>query len=166
MWELPCRGAEADFPRLVDLLRTQRSSSRTVRTLFALRWKIGDVLRWDAHTNTLSLRDRLPADLRAAARPEFSSPFRSLYLLGREFAAETSNRTMHGVLHVGWVPAAGGDFRGQMAVLVRPNGPFGAAYMAAIRPFRHRIVYPATLRQLGETWRSRAAAAPPQELPV
>jgi hypothetical protein len=35
-----------------------------------------------------------------------------------------------------------------MAVLVKPNGLIGEAYMAAIRPFRHLIVYPAMMRQI------------------
>jgi hypothetical protein len=41
-----------------------------------------------------------------------------------------------------------------MAVLVRPNGRPGAAYMAAIKPFRHLIVYPSMLREIERTWRS------------
>ena len=49
---------------------------------------------------------------------------------------------MHGVMHIGWVPDGSGGYRGQMAVFVKPNGLFGTAYMAAIRPFRHLIVYP------------------------
>jgi hypothetical protein len=68
-------------------------------------------------------------------------------MLEDEWAAEVANRTMHGVLHLGWVLDRGG-YRGQMAVLVKPNGLLGAAYMRAIRPFRHLIIYPA--------WRRRA----------
>jgi hypothetical protein len=48
----------------------------------------------------------------------------------------------------------GDGYRGQMAVLVKPNGPAGRAYMAAILPFRHLIVYPAMLRDLGRRWRA------------
>ena len=33
-----------------------------------------------------------------------SLPFKSLYLLDDEWAAEIANRTMHGVMHLGWVP--------------------------------------------------------------
>lgn len=44
---------------------------------------------------------------------------------------------MHGVLHLGWVPDNAGRYRGQMAVLVKPTGLLGAAYMTVIRPFRH-----------------------------
>jgi hypothetical protein len=42
-----------------------------------------------------------------------------------------------------------GGYRGQLAVYVKPNGLLGTGYMAAIRPFRHLIVYPQMLRQIG-----------------
>jgi hypothetical protein len=105
-----------------------------------------------------SLRDRLPADLRDAPRgPDSDSlPFSSLYLLEDEWAAEIANRTMHGVMHVGWVPDGAGGYRGQMAVLVKPNGRLGTAYMAAIRPFRHLIVYPPLMRVIERQWRQNA----------
>jgi uncharacterized protein DUF2867 len=105
------------------------------------------------------LRDRLPVDLRDRPGPTFAVlPFSSLYLLDDEFAAEIANRTMHGVLFLGWVPDETGGYHGQMTVLVRPNGPVGNAYMAAIRPFRHLIVYPAAIRQIGRQW----ASSPPE----
>jgi hypothetical protein len=43
-----------------------------------------------------------------------------------------------------------------MAVLVKPNGLFGSVYMAAIRPFRHLIVYPPMLREVERHLRTRA----------
>jgi hypothetical protein len=96
-------------------------------------------------------------DRRAAPTgPYFAAlPFSSLYLLDDEWAAEIANRTMHGVMHLGWIPDETGGYRGQMAVLVKPNGLFGAGYMAVIRPFRHRIVYPTMLRQMERAWRPR-----------
>jgi hypothetical protein len=36
---------------------------------------------------------------------------------------------------------------------MKPNGLLGIAYMAAIKPFRHLIVYPAMMRQIGRNWR-------------
>jgi hypothetical protein len=42
-----------------------------------------------------------------------------------------------------------------MAVYVKPNGLLGNAYMAAIAPFRHLIVYPPMLREIGRNWRAR-----------
>src|SRR5918995_1857264 len=69
------------------------------------------------------------------------------------WAAEIVNRTVHGVMHIGWVPNQTGGYRGEMAVYVKPNGLLGACYMAAIRPFRHLIVYPPLMRQIDRDWR-------------
>jgi Protein of unknown function (DUF2867) len=44
-----------------------------------------------------------------------------------------------------------------MAVLVKPNGLFGAEYMAAIRPFRRHIVDPALIRSIGREWQAGAS---------
>jgi hypothetical protein len=165
VWALPTPGGSDDFPRLVDLatkLDPSESSSQAVRLLFAIRWKIGGLLGWDDPDEGIgprvpTLRDRLPAELRESPGPEFEAlPFSPLYLLDDEFAAEIANQTMQGVMHLGWVADGTGGYRGQMAVLVKPNGLIGNAYMAAIRPFRHLIVYPPMIREIGRTWRARA----------
>jgi len=172
VWALPTPGGPDDFPRLVQLMTSldpSRGSSRAARALFAIRWKLGELLGWDRPGAGLDaeapmLRDRLPEDLRDAPCPDFDAlPFTTLYLLDDEFAAEISNRTMHGVLHLGWVPDEAGGFRGQMTVLVKPNGTLGSAYMAAIRPFRHLIVYPAMLREAGRAWKARAGNPTPAQ---
>ena len=161
-WALPTPGGPDDFPRLVQQatsLDPSHSSFGVVRLLFAIRWKVGELLGWDADNAGLSsrvasLRDRLPADLRETTPPTLKgAPFTSLYLTHDEWAAEIANRTMHGVLHIGWVPD-GDRYRGQMAVLVKPNGLLGEAYMAAIKPFRHLIVYPAMMRAFERAWRT------------
>jgi hypothetical protein len=164
VWALPTPGGPGDFPRLVQAIASgdpSQGSSRAARALFAIRWKVGELLGWDdpdpgSGSSVSTLRARLPADLRdARSGPDCDAlPFTSLYLLDDEWAAEIANRTMHGVMHLGWVPDGTGGHRGQMAVLVKPNGPFGIAYMAAIRPFRHLIVYPSMMRQLGRSWGS------------
>jgi Protein of unknown function (DUF2867) len=168
VWKLPWRGGREDFPRLVELISSRdpaRGSSHAVRALFAIRWKLGELLRWDDPDAGLgsrvpTLRDRLPADLRETPAPDFDAlPFNSLYLCHDEFAAEIANRTMHGVMHIGWVPERTGEFHGQMAVLVKPNGLLGTAYMAAIRPFRRLIVYPAMTREWQRAWRRRSEEA-------
>ena len=169
VWELPEVGGPDDFPRLVQLIASSdpsESSSVAVRTLFAIRWKIGKLLGWDVPdagvgSRVPTLRDRLPVDLRDGPYgPEFDAlPFTSLYLLDDEWAAEIANRTMHGVMHIGRVPEQTGGFRAQMAVYVKPNGLLGAAYMAAIRPFRHLIVYPPMLQEIGRSWRAGARSA-------
>jgi hypothetical protein len=48
-----------------------------------------------------------------------------------------------------------------MAVLVKPNGLFGAAYMAVIKPFRYLWVYPALMRQIEREWRASADDSTP-----
>ena len=63
-------------------------------------------------------------------------------------------------MHIGWVPDGAGGYRGQMAVLVKPNGRFGHAYMAAIAPFRHLIVYPVLIPSIGRRWQASAKVAP------
>ena len=165
VWALPTPGGPDDFPLLVEGLAegdpAVQTPSRAARALWALRWKLGELLGWDDPDTGLgsrvpTLRDRLPDDLRDAPRPEFAAlPFSSLYLLEDEFAAEIANHTVHGVMHLGWVPDGTGGYRGQMAVLVKPNGLFGNVYMAAIRPFRHLIVYPPMMRELERQWRER-----------
>jgi hypothetical protein len=64
-------------------------------------------------------------------------------------------------MHVGWVPDGTGGHRGQMAVLVRPNGVLGVAYLAAIAPFQHLVVYPLMMRGIGRAWLETAAGARP-----
>jgi hypothetical protein len=164
VWALPTPGGPDDFLRLVELMASgspSQSSSRGARTLFAIRWKLGELLGWDAPDAGLgsrvrTLRERLPADLREApSGPDFDLlPFTPLYLLENEWAAEIANRTVHGVMHLGWVADPRGGYRGQMAVLVKPNGLLGGAYMTAIAPFRYLIVYPPMIRQIGRAWRA------------
>jgi uncharacterized protein DUF2867 len=171
VWALPTPGGPDDFPPLVQQFVSadpSQSLPGAARTLWALRSKIGELFGWDDEGDGLgsrvpTLRDRLPPDLLdAPPGPEFDYlPFTSLYLAGDEWAAEAANRTMHGVLHIGWVPDGSGGYRGQMAILVKPNGVFGTAYMAAIRPFRHLIVYPPLMRIIERQWRARAGGPTP-----
>lgn len=171
VWALLVPGGPDDFARLVRLIASggggsTLSASPVVRTLFAIRWKLGAVLGWDKPDAGIgarvpTLRDRLPADLRDAPRgPDGAGPFRSVYLTDDEWVAETANRTVHAVRHIGWVPDQDGGYRGQMAVLVKPNGPLGKAYLAGIAPFRHLLVYPPLLRAIGRRWQTRAADEP------
>jgi Protein of unknown function (DUF2867) len=171
VWALPAPGGPDDFPRLLQRMASSdpsHSSSGAVRALFAIRWKLGELLGWDdpdggVGSRVPTLRDRLPADLREApSGPEFDAlPFAPLYLLEDEWAAEIANRTMHGVMHIGWVPDATGGYHAQMAVYVKPNGLLGNAYMAAIRPFRHLIVYPAMMREIERKWRAGSGVPAP-----
>lgn len=183
VWALPVHGGAEDFKELVELMASSdpaHAESFPTRVLWSVRDRLGGVLdlgrvsapidsgRDDAAgrlpipgDDETSLTSRLPDDLRnTAADLHFNSlPFAPLYRSDDEFAAELSNRTVHGVMHLAWVDQGEGRYQGQMAVYVKPRGPFGKGYMALIKPFRHWIVYPALMRQTERAWNSRSSRA-------
>jgi hypothetical protein len=164
VWALPGDFGPDDFRRLVQQFASfdpSQSASFAVRALFVIRLKLGELLGWDDADAGLgsrvpTLRDRVPADLRdGPSGPESDTlPFSSLYLTEDEWAAEIANRTVHAIIHIGRIANETGGFCAQLAVYVKPNGLLGTGYMAAIRPFRYLIVYPAIMREMGR--RSRA----------
>ncbi|MDQ3968087.1 MAG: DUF2867 domain-containing protein [Thermoproteota archaeon] len=178
VWELPTPGGPDDLARLVQQFASQDDNELSVvpRALFAIRWKLGKLFGWDKSDSGIgervhSLRERLPTDLLEAprgpdlravpGRVELEGPpvFSSIYQTRDEWAAEMSNKTVHSVMHIGWVPDDSGGYHAQMAVLVKPNGWFGKAYMAAIKPFRYAFVYPLLLRSIGRQWSLTARRA-------
>ncbi|MFF8506006.1 DUF2867 domain-containing protein [Streptomyces anulatus] len=167
VWALPTPGGPDDLRHLVDQMANGKDGpdggNRVGRFLFAVRWKLGALLGWDKPDagvggRVATLRDRLPDDLRVGPRgPDLSTaPFTSVFQAHDEWAAECANKTMHGVLHIGWVPDGSGGFHGQLAVLVKPNGRLGSLYMLGIKPFRYLGVYPALLRSIGREWQESA----------
>ncbi len=176
VWALPVEGGPDDFPALLETMASidpAKSESRPARALWQLRDRLG---AWFGLGRTAvdeseppvgelpipgaretSLAARLPQDLRgSAAVAGFDPPlFSPLYLTEVEAAAEISNQTVHGVMHLAWVDRGSGRYQGQMAVYVKPRGRFGRAYMELIKPFRYWIVYPALMRQLERTWQRR-----------
>lgn len=178
VWALPAHGGADDFQTLLDLMATSdpiSSGSLPTRVLWRIRDLIGAAFRLGRisgpddgseraaklpipGTHETSLAERLPEDLRGTATGlRFGSlPFAPLYRTGDEFAAEISNQTVHGVMHLGWADQGGGRYQGQLAVYVKPRGRLGKGYMALIKPFRYAIVYPALMRQVERTWNERA----------
>jgi hypothetical protein len=175
VWALPTPGGPDDLWRVVQWVTTLREEPLLVRGLFALRWKLGKLFGWDDPASGVgervrSLRERLPADLLEAPRgldlravpgreaAEGPPIFSSLYQTHDEWASEFANKTVHSVMHIGWVPDdAGPGYHAQMAVLVKPNGWLGRVYMAAIKPFRYALVYPLLLRSIGHQWQTQPA---------
>jgi hypothetical protein len=159
VWALPTTGGSADFETLIQLgtsFDPAKTKSLPTRALWGARDLLGKWLGLgrisapaESGPNESSLANRLPDDLRGTADDvHFNSlPFTPLYRTGDEFAAELSNATMDGVMHLAWVDLAEGRYQAQMAVYVKPHGLFGKGYMALIKPFRYWIVYPALTRE-------------------
>lgn len=174
VWAIPVWGGADDFARVIDVMATldpANGPSRATRELFRLRYRLGGWFGWDddaarqlpiPDATDSSLIARLPDDLRdTATNVDLSATnFTPLYLTEVEFAAELSNQTVHAVMHLAWVDQPDGRYQGQMRVFVKPRGRFGAGYMAAIRPFRHHVVYPALMRQIEHAWNTRTAHRP------
>jgi len=178
VWALPAEGGPDDFPSLVEMVNSLdpgHSDSAATRFLWQLRDQMGKwlglgrirVAKGAGSDHKLSipggdgtsLAERLPDDLRGTgADTDFGSlPFTPLYRTDVEAAAEVSNQTVHGVAHLAWVEKGDGRYQGQMAVYVKPRGPFGKGYMALIKPFRYLIVYPALMNQFEQAWNRRPA---------
>jgi hypothetical protein len=177
VWTLPAiRGGEDDFGSVVEMAARSDPSnadSAPTRVLWGVRDRLGEwfdlgrISTTASRDNRLpipgtrefSVGERLPENLRGSANDVHFDhlPFVPLYRTENEFAAEISNQTVHGVMHLGWVDRDGGTYQAQMAVYVKPRGRFGRAYMAFIKPFRYWIVYPALERELERAWRHRRA---------
>ncbi|WP_225801085.1 DUF2867 domain-containing protein [Streptomyces sp. NK15101] len=165
VWSFRTPGAGPDdFPRALAAIAAGAGLSRQSgpsKFLFAVRWKLGALLGWDTPKAGLgprvrSLRERMPEELTATAAPvPGPGPFAPLYELHDECARELANKTVHGVMHLGWVETPDGGHELRMAVLVKPNGRMGRFYMALIAPFRYLVVYPAMTRQWEAAWRDR-----------
>ena len=179
VWALPVFGAAEDFQTLLETTVSFNPANAESLPARAL-WRFRDLLgRWFGlgtisapihggrddgtrrlpipRTNEVSLTGRLPGDLRnTAADLTFDLlPFAPLYRTDVEFAAEVSNLTVHGVMHLAWVNQGEGLYQGQMAVYVKPRGLLGKVYMALIKPFRYWVVYPALMRQIEQAWSAR-----------
>lgn len=166
VWSLRAPGAGPDdFPVMLDALKMSydtRKEPALTRFLLAVRWKLGALLGWDGPRAGLggrvaSLSDRLPGDLARAADDitPCTDPFVEVYQLDDEAARELANKTVHAIMHLGWVPTGDGGFELRMAALVKPNGLFGRLYMAFIAPFRYLLIYPALTRQWERAWQDR-----------
>jgi hypothetical protein len=174
VWPLPMRGTADDFDAALALITDfdpADADSTVTRFLFWFRYRLGALFGWDDASGQrpipgrreTSLSARLPEHLRGSVerRPHGSrlgpetAAFQPLYRTDEDWAAELSNGTVHGVLHLAWVEEDDNRYRAHLGVYVKPRGRLGSAYLLLIAPFRHLIVYPALMRQLGRAWRSR-----------
>ncbi len=121
VWALPVYGGAGDFPALLEVMTSRdlaRNASPVTRLLFGARMLLGRWFGWDDGAerpipgrDEASLAERLPDDLRGtAAGLRMGSSFSPLYRTGTEFAAELSNQTVHGVMHLAWVDRGHGRY--------------------------------------------------------
>ncbi len=170
VWALPVTGTAVDFDVFLHKVAEfdpASSGSSLSKALFWIRFRIGELFGWDRVKDRpipgcreTSLKERLPDELRDSAAGmtigrgmrEAAGGFLPVYRTDREWAAEISNGTVHGILHLVWTREDTETYRAQMGVYVKPRGRVGAVYMKAIGPFRHLIVYPALMRSIDRMW--------------
>lgn len=175
VWALPAEGGPDDFANLLEIFDRfdpTTAGPALVRALFRVRLKVGALLGWDDATKErsipgssgTSLSARVPAALRGSADDptlgglSSAASIHRLYRTDRESAVEVANDTVHGVLHLSWVEQSHGRYRGHLAIYVKARGVLGRMYMLLIQPFRHVIVYPALMREIGRAWEQRDVA--------
>ena len=161
VWRFDIAGRSDELSRFLALHEARLEDDQIVdsaaaRFLFRLRWWLGEVFGLDGAqelpipgTAERSVRERLEA------APEDdgvdAGPFRRVYAGTEEALYEISNRTVHALLHLGWVETEG-HYAPEMAVYVKPRGLSGRLYMRLIDPFRHLVVYPALMRDVRRAW--------------
>ncbi len=131
-----------------------------VQGLFALRTRLGALFGWDhqrafwtaeSYANRLSAEDRARS-LVAPGTPDGS--FRLLYQFEDEQLNELRNSTVHAFLSLS-IRRTPGGYLAYLGVFVKPVHRLTRLYMAAIRPFRWLIVYPALVRTMQKAWAER-----------
>lgn len=167
VWEVqltPSPGAGfLDFQRLAANMGTDFGGATGF--LMRVRGRLGKWFGWDAHNHTLpipgcvetSVAARLTDEDRRRQRSDGPrlpqgqvDDLRPIYLYEDESLQELSNRTIHALLHMSWVP--GETPVARLAIYVKHRGLKSRLYMGLIKPFRHAIVYPAWIRHIQRAW--------------
>lgn len=139
------------------LLFRRRSPNVAVRALFAVRWWLGRVLRWDdarhdppgaSYLSRVTDGDRMQSKVPPGTR---DGPFRVLYVLDDESLSEIRNATVHGFLALA-LERHGQGYMLYMGIYVKAVSRFTTFYMALIDPFRRFVVYPSLGRQVQQAW--------------
>jgi len=161
VWAIPLLNGGPD--RTIEDLRAlflgdrRRQTNIVVRALFALRWWLGRVFRWDdkrhdppaaSYVHRLTEADRQRSTLPPGTR---DGAFRVLYVFRREALSEIRNATVHGFLALALTYREQG-YVAYAAVYVKPVSRLTPLYMALIDPFRRFVVYPALRHQIQQAW--------------
>jgi hypothetical protein len=163
--DLPGGGKGRTMSEIHDLLPNEEAlkANPLVAALFKLRFVLGRLFGWDAHSDALerqSYLHRLSAEERArslTAPGTPDGPFRLLHLLPRESVSEVQNATVHAFLCQALRESDSG-YRYYWGVYVKSVAWWTPLYMALIKPFRHWVVYPAILGRIRNAWRHKYGA--------
>jgi hypothetical protein len=146
-----------DVRSVFEAARRSQRLSLPVRALFGLRRLIGWLFRWDrpsGEREAWSFRSRLTDTDRQQSMVEPGTPdgpFVVLYVHSMEAVSEIRNATVHAFLVWALEPTPDG-YQLFWAIHVLPVGALTRPYLALIDPFRRRLVYPALLRRIHESW--------------
>jgi hypothetical protein len=161
VWAIPLH--DGGPGRTMEEVRALMSGDRrpppnvAVRALFALRWWLGRVFRWDgeqhdppsaSYVHRLTEADRAQSQVPPGTR---DGHFRVLYVFRDEALSEIRNATVHGFLAWALTHREQGYVL-YMAIYVKAVSRFSALYMALIDPFRRFVVYPAIVRTVQQAW--------------
>lgn len=173
VWRIPVRGGRDDFDGFYRVFVDNGLGTDSViaSALFKMRFALGRLFHLDGGApapipgcRETSVAERLSDDDRRRNRADRVLPaglpaeFRPVYLDDAEALIEVSNRTIHALIHLAWIPAGDGAWTPELTVLIKSRGRLSALYMALIAPFRHHVVYPAWFRSLRRAWEQRLAA--------
>ena len=146
-----------DVRSVLQAARRSQPLSPPVRALFALRWLLGRLFRWDrplSEPEVWSFRTRLTEADRRQSTVEpgtLDGPFAVLYVHTAEAVSEIRNATVHAFLVWALEPAPDG-YQLFWAIHVLPVSAWTRPYLALIDPFRRWLVYPSLLRRIHEAW--------------
>jgi hypothetical protein len=162
-WRVPVElGAQHSLQMFMDQFKkteAQLVKKGAAGLLFKLRLALGKLFGWDAHPDpnregSIRLRYAQQQGLTVLQLPHpGNDSFVPVYQLENEVLSEIENETVHAALHFGRVLIRENVWGIQMAVLVKPKGWFGKAYMLLIKPFRLWIVYPTMMHAASKMWK-------------
>lgn len=131
-----------------------------VRALFALRFAVGKLLRWDddvSGTAASSYLHRLPAADRARSLTKpgtVNQGFRVIYEFENESLSEIINGTVH-AFSLLTIESVSDGYQICWAIYVKKVNSLTPFYMALIDPVRRILVYPILIRRIERAWAER-----------
>ncbi len=164
-WRVPVEASAEDptaFSQYIRVLLSNgfETDSRIASALFSLRLKIGRALGWDGRSAPIpdakehSIVERLTEeDLRRNRADRFAlgeslrEEVTVVYVFESEALLEVSNKTVHALIHT-YLSDEGDRAVPRVAIYIKSRGLLTRAYMAAIKPFRYLIIYPAWMARL------------------